>query len=99
MEKMKLEKNLTIEDFRLWSLKALKIFLVIKKNPATGSCDTQLLFFLVHFDVPLGNLQLAFCFTIWSAGKHNGLERYDNNVNDECLSEPLRPFSNKPALF
>ena len=99
MEKMKLEKNLIIEDFRLWSLKALKIFLVIKKNPATGSCDTQLLFFLVHFDVPLGNLQLAFCFTILSAGKHNGLERYDNNVNNECLSEPLRPFSNKPALF
>ena len=56
-------------------------------------------FFLVHFDVPLGNLQLAFCFTILSAGKHNGLERYDNNVNNECLSEPLRPFSNKPALF
>ena len=99
MEKMKLEKNLTIEDFRLWSLKALKIFLVIKKKPATGSCDTKLLYFLVHFDVPLGNLQLTFCFTILSAGKYNGLECDDNNVNDECSSEPLGPFSNKPALF
>ena len=32
MEEMELEKSLTIEEFRLLSLKALEIFLVIKKS-------------------------------------------------------------------
>ena len=29
MEEMELEKSLTIEDFRLWSLKVLRTFLAI----------------------------------------------------------------------
>ena len=57
MEEMELEKSLTIEEFRLLSLKALEIFLVIKKKPATASCDTKLLFFLVPFHEPLGKLR------------------------------------------
>ena len=54
-----LEKSLTIKDFRLWSLKALTIFLIIKKKPATGSCNIKLFVFLVCFDVSLGNLQIV----------------------------------------
>ena len=44
MEEMELEKSLAIEYLRLWSLKALKVFLVIKKKPATGHV-TQSYFF------------------------------------------------------
>ena len=60
MEEMELEKSLTIQDFLSWSLKSLKIFLIIKKKPVIGLCDTKLHFFQVCFDVTLGNLQLAF---------------------------------------
>ena len=40
MEKIKPDKSLTIEDFKLWSTKALKTFLAIRKKPVSGSFDT-----------------------------------------------------------
>ena len=48
---MEVEKSLIREDFRLQSLKGLKIFLLIKKKLATGLWDTKLLFFVVLVDV------------------------------------------------
>ena len=85
MEEIELEKSLTIEDFRLSSLKALKIFLAIKKKPATGSyaCDTK---FLVCFDVSLGNLQLALfdqCQEIFSLTYN--LMRYEAYAKKYCI--------------
>ena len=53
MEEMELEKSLTIEDFRLWSLK-------IKKKPSTGSGETKLLFFLVLFSCATNKPAVSF---------------------------------------
>ena len=54
MSDLELEK-LTIEDFKLYSTNALKIFLTVRKKPITGSFETLVARYGINLYIYMGS--------------------------------------------